>query len=302
VPTITVGIPAYNAGKWIDATLESVLAQTRPADEIVVVDDGSTDDTAERARAHGDRVRVVSQSNAGAPAAYNTVFGEARSDYVAMCPADDLWDPHKLKWQAEALEQNPKIDIAFGRAEFFGLRNEIHPHPQSPGIQDPVAFKRAMYVEVLIPAPTAVVRRALHQRLGPFDESLPGEDYEFWMRALRAGAVFHYDPRLMVRLRHHGSNASGQALAMWEMNRHVHLTYAADLADPGLTKSVMAKDLRWIARARFGLGDAAGAAAAYSESLHERPSVEAAIGSVVFRRPLGRPLAALNQRRKRRPA
>src|SRR3954469_16060750 len=120
MPSIAVVMPAYNAARWIDETLDSVLAQTRPADEVIVVDDGSSDDTAERARGHG--VAVLSQANGGPPAAYNTGFDAARSEYVAMCPADDLWHPNKLEWQAQALTEHPGIDVLFGKARFFGLR------------------------------------------------------------------------------------------------------------------------------------------------------------------------------------
>jgi glycosyltransferase involved in cell wall biosynthesis len=297
VPTITVGIPAYNAGRWIDETLQTVLAQTRPADEIIVVDDGSTDDTAAIAHRHG--VRVISQSNAGPAAAYNRAFDEATSDYVAMCPADDLWEPRKLEWQAASLDADPAIDITFGQAQYFGLRSELHPHPDVPGRQRPEDFLCAMYAKVLIPTPTAVVRRDLHQNLERFDESYATEDYEFWMRALRAGAIFNYDPHLMVRLRHHGSNTSNQALAMWEVNLRVHKAFAADIGDDVLVQRTLAKDFRWIARARFGLGDVAGAADAYRASFRTRPSAEAAIGWALLRRPLGGALAKLNQWRKR---
>jgi glycosyltransferase involved in cell wall biosynthesis len=187
MPAISVVVPAYNAGRWIDETLETVLAQTVPPAEVIVVDDGSTDDTAARARTHG--VTVLQQANGGPPAAYNAGFDAATSAYCAMCPADDRWEPRKLEWQAAALEDDPSIDILFAKARYFGLIDRDHPHPERAGIQEPAAFMRALYASDIVPAPTAVVRRALHQRLGRFDESLPSEDYEFWLRALRAGAT-----------------------------------------------------------------------------------------------------------------
>ena len=292
-------MPAYNAAEWIDETLASVLAQTRPADEVIVVDDGSTDDTAARARAHG--VTVLQQVNGGPPAAYNAGFDAARSEYAAMCPADDLWDPHKLEWQAQALDENPSIDVLFARARYFGLSEGDHPHPERPGVQERTAFLRAMYAQDLIPAPTAVVRVALHRELGRFDEALPSEDYEFWLRALRAGATFAYDDRVLVRLRQHGGNVSSRALSIWEMNHLIRTRYAADVADQRLTRDLLARDLREIARCRFGAGRPKAARDAYRAALGQRPSAETAVGAGLLSVPgLRDGLVALNERRRSR--
>jgi GT2 family glycosyltransferase len=292
-------MPAYNAAQWIDETLESVLAQTRPADEVIVVDDGSTDDTAARAGAHG--VTVLVQPNGGPPAAYNAGFDAVQSDYAAMCPADDLWHPNKLEWQAQALAENPSIDVLFGKARYFGLNEGDHPHPERPGVQERGAFLRAMYAADLIPAPTAVVRLALHRKLGRFDESLPSEDYEFWLRALRAGATFAYDERVLVRLRQHGGNVSSRALAIWEMNHLIRTRYAPDVADAELTRQLLARDLREIARCRFGAGRPKAARDAYRAAMAQRLTAEAAVGAGLLSVPgLRDGLAALNLRRRAR--
>jgi glycosyltransferase involved in cell wall biosynthesis len=303
MPSIAVVMPAFNAGRWIDETLRSVLAQSRLPDEVIVVDDGSTDDTAERARAHGERVRVLQQPNGGPPAAYNRGFDEAASDYVAMCPADDLWHPRKLEWQDEILERGPAIDVLFAHARFFGRNEAAHPAPSSTGLLERDAFLRELYAVDVIPAPTAVVRRELHQRLGRFDESLPSEDYEFWLRALRAGASFYCDPRELVRLRDHGGNVSLRALEIWEMNHALHRAFAADLGDPGTVERLLASDLRVIARCRFGAGQAGGARAAYRESLRNHPSVEALLGAGALSVPgMPRLLTWVNRRRRARAA
>jgi hypothetical protein len=122
-----------------------------------------------------------------------------------------------------------------------------------------------MFVENVIPDPSVVLRRSLHQRLGGFVAAI-GEDYEFWLRALVAGAVFHFDPRVGVRLRKRGSNLSANAVAIWEMNAGIHRAHAGALEDDALAHAVLARDHRRLARARLGLGDVAGARAAYAEA------------------------------------
>jgi glycosyltransferase involved in cell wall biosynthesis len=297
VPSIAVVIPAYNASAWIDETLRSVLGQTRPADEIIVVNDGSQDDTAERARSHGDRVTVIDQPNGGPPAAYNRGFDEATSDYIAMCPADDLWHPQKLEWQDETLTRHPETDVLFSRARFFGDEDDLHPHPAGEGVLEHGRFLREMYAADLVPAPTTVVRRDLHQRLGRFDESLPSEDYEFWMRALRAGATFYHDTRELARLRIHGGNVSRRAVQIWEMNHAIRSMYAPDVGDPELSSRLLARDLREIARCRFGLGSTDKARAAYVASLRERPTAEAVVGAAALSVPGGAKLLRLAAKR-----
>lgn len=302
VLTFAVAVPAFNAGPWIAETLDSVLAQTRRPDEVIVVDDGSTDDTATVVEGFSDRgIVLIRCPNRGAPAAYNTAFDAATADYVAMLPADDLWHPCKLEWQEEALRHHPQTDILFARLREFGDSHALHPHPaSSAGLQDNAVLLREMYEADLIPAPTAVVRRSLHEALGRFDESLPSEDYEFWLRALRAGATFFYDDREMVRQRMHGGNLSRAALRIWEMNLHLRREYALDVADPALSKRLIARDLRAVARCRFGAEKIVGARDAYRESLRERPTLEAAAGAALLSvGPVAQALTVLNRRRPR---
>ncbi len=302
-PTISVAMPAYQAERWIGETLESVLAQTAPPDEVVVVDDGSTDATAEIARGFGAPVRVVQQPNGGASAAYNRAFRESSGSYVAMCPADDLWEPRKLELQLEVLSAHPEVDVAFGGARYFGIAEHDYVTPSTAGILDPSSFLRQMYVADLVPAPTAVVRRALFDRLGGFREDLACEDYEFWMRALRHDAVFFHDPRLLVRLRQHGGNLSAQAVSMWEMNRQVHELYAPDLGDERLARRTLAHDLRTIARARLGLGEVDAARKAYRASLAKKAHPAALAWTALLSLPgVASPLRRLAAHRRTRAA
>jgi glycosyltransferase involved in cell wall biosynthesis len=254
-PTISVVVPAYNAEPYIAQTLQSILSQTRPPEEIIVVDDGSTDGTPDEVIRFGSDVRLIEQSNRGAAGAHNTGFGQARGDYVARCDADDLWEPIKLERQVRTLEVHPEIDIAMSGAWVFGngedrlfLDHTGAAPPPCTGIQERGAFARRLYHANMLCASSAVIRRSLQREVGPFTEPLPNEDYDFWLRALKAGAVFFYDPTVLVRYRRHATNVTNSRIKLYRAAHLVH-TRHADLVDsPLLVNRTLAADLFMIGR------------------------------------------------------
>jgi len=270
-PTISVVVPAYNEERHVAEALDSVMAQTRAPLELIVVDDGSTDGTAGVVRGYGDRVRLIEQENRGCPGAFDTGFREARGEFVALCPADDRWEPRKLEWQQDALAQYPEVDVAFGAARRFGLVSGDHLRPLRTGVLDSSWFAREMYPENLIADPSAVVRRSLYLDLGGY-EPLVGEDYEFWMRALAADATFYFDPRLVVRLREHGGNLSYRALDIWETKLLIHERYAKLAGDPELVRRTLAHDFLMIGYCRAALGRPVEARRSFRASLETRLS------------------------------
>lgn len=279
--TISVVIPAYNAEAWIAATIDSVLGQTMTPAEVIVVDDGSTDRTRAELEPFENRLRIIEQANAGPAAAYNAGFRAAAGDFVAKCPADDIWVSEKLEWQLEVLTDHPEVDVAFGRARDFGTREGDLPTPPASGVLKGPEFLSTLYRTNVIASPTAVVRRALHERLGGFREDLSaGEDYDFWLRALQAGSVFFFDPRLLAKLRKHGANLSDQPLVVWETNYRIHGWHAESLNDPGLADRTLAKDLLILARCRLGADQVREARTAYRSSLRHRPSFMGILGTV----------------------
>ena len=111
--TISVIIPAYNAAEHLGRAIDSILAQTRPPDEIIVVDDGSTDNTPQIATTYGEKVTLLQQQNAGVSAARNTGIKAARSEWIAFLDADDKWLPEKLEKQSALLKRNPQLVWAY---------------------------------------------------------------------------------------------------------------------------------------------------------------------------------------------
>lgn len=118
VPVFSVIIPAYNSAATLARAVDSVCAQTWPAHEIIVVDDGSTDDTLQVARGFGDRVRVIHQTNAGVSMARNRGAEAATGDWLAFLDADDWYYPDRLRWHAEWIAHDPDLDFLTGDYEY----------------------------------------------------------------------------------------------------------------------------------------------------------------------------------------
>lgn len=271
-PRVTAVVAVYNAEQWIGATLEAILSQTHPPDEVVVVDDGSTDGSAAELVRFGEAIRVVRQTNGGCPAAFNRGFAEARGDYLAMCGADDIWEPTKLERQVAALTERPEIDVAFGGARIFGLGNDYFQRPPATGILDSGLFLQTLYRRNIICASSVLIRRSLYEALGPFvercdDERFACDDYDYWIRALAAGAVFFYDPRVHVNYRRHAANATNNQLWMYRSQARMHRWHADKAGSDSLVRAVLARDLFMIARAEVNLGERRRARSTFVKSL-----------------------------------
>ena len=270
-PTVTVVVPAYNAEEYIGEALNAVLSQTAPADEVIVVDDGSTDGTLDALVPFRSEVRIVEQANRGCAGAYNRGFAEARCDYVARCDSDDIWEPDKLERQRAALIAHPEVDIAVGAAWVFGRTERLFADPPGAGVLDPEAFNRTLYRANVLCASSALIRRDLFEALGPFADRLACDDYDYWLRAAKAGAVFFYDPGVLLRYREHGGNITNNALEMCRARYRVH-TWHADVADDRrLVRAVLAQDGADLGRLLVDADRHAEARSAFSQSLRHKP-------------------------------
>jgi glycosyltransferase involved in cell wall biosynthesis len=229
-PSISAVIAAYEAEEWIGEALDSILGQSRPPNEVVVVDDGSTDGTARELERYAGRIKVVRQENRGCPAAFNTAFAQASGDFVALCGADDVWAPRKLEWQAEAIAAHPQADVFFGHAVLIGRIEAEYRCPPGIGLLNGGALRDALFRECVVCTPSVTIRRSLFEKLGPFIEDFGADDYEYWFRCLRAGALFYYDPRPLLKWRRHGKDLTGRTGWTEECAREVREWYADDAA------------------------------------------------------------------------
>lgn len=197
---ISVVIPAYNAEKYIARAVGSVLKQTRRADEIIVIDDGSTDGTADAVRSFGDRVRLIQQPNAGVSAARNAGIRAAAGNWIAFLDADDEWLLEFIQKQREIIQRNP--DVAWGAANYITCA--CGENRQAPYVTVEQVNRRMQNSEVIHDyfrgfadglwgcSDTVFARAEVFHKAGVFDTTLrKGEDLDTWWRI-----AYHY-PKFM---------------------------------------------------------------------------------------------------------
>ncbi len=195
---LSVIVPAYNCERYIGEALESVLAQTTSDEEIIVVDDGSTDDTASIAQGFGPRVRVVREPHRGIAATFNRGMSEARGWLIASCDADDRWLPGKLQFQRAALEADPSLEAVFGHVRQF-LSPEVEDRSRFPISDDPVP---GIHRGVML------LRRPAWERVGEMETEFLVIDFGSWYaRAVDAGIRMRMLPNVVYERRVHGRNS-----------------------------------------------------------------------------------------------
>ena len=203
--TVSVVIPTYNYARYLPEAIDSALAQTHAPLEVIVVDDGSIDDTPGVLAAYGDRIRVIRQANRGAGAARNTGIAAARGEYVAFLDADDVWLPRKLELQMARFEADPGLGLVHCGAETVDDEGR-HAGFMINGLEGWVAADLLrLDREVMGPGSNIVVPRHVAEGIGGFDERLPpSEDWDFSYR-IAARYRIGYVAEPLIRYRQHGA-------------------------------------------------------------------------------------------------
>jgi len=238
---VSILIPAYNAQEWIADTIGSALSQTWPRKEIIVVDDGSTDQTAEIAkRFASEGVRVVTQKNQGAAAARNHAFSLSRGDYIQWLDADDLLAPDKIAKQMKVLADFPNkrilLSSAWGRFRYRYYRAEFNPSALWCDLSPAEWLLRKMEHNIYMQTATWLVSRELCDAAGPWDTTLMGDDDgEYFCRVLLAseGVRFVADAKVYYRAPSFGSLAylgtsTKKLQAHWK-SMSLHIQYLRSL-------------------------------------------------------------------------
>jgi glycosyltransferase involved in cell wall biosynthesis len=183
MPRVSVIIPAYNAASTIRATIRSVQRQTLQDFEIVVIDDGCTDDTVQQVETIGDeRIALYSYANGGLPAARNRGIGRARGNYLAFLDADDLWSSQKLESHVALLDQRREVGAVYSWSCTIDAQDRVLGAHHASSWEGDV-YARLLRAFFIGNASNAIVRRGAVDAVGLFDESLDrGEDWEFLTR------------------------------------------------------------------------------------------------------------------------
>lgn len=244
-PTVSVVIPTYNRAQYIGACLKSVLDQSFSDFEILVIDDGSTDNTREVvARFKDPRISYEWQANSGRPSVpRNRGIELSRGDYIAFLDSDDLWLPSKLEKQMAVAKRHPEAALIYCLARQFDETGD-------KDLVSPYRLKRSgsVYPFLLfysfIPALTVLVQRRHLAQVGVFDtrpEFKAVEDYELWLR-MAARYPVRFVPEVLAKYRIHGSNISADKFAEFDKLEALYKKVMAENpVSPLIYKKVMAK-------------------------------------------------------------
>ena len=210
---ISVVIPSYNRAHTLQRALQSVFDQSSAVDEIILVDDGSTDDSTAMVAREFPGVSIIRQPNGGVSAARNKGIEAAQYDWIALLDSDDCWLPHKIKAVRDAALKHPGF-VLYHSDEIWmrrGVRvNPMQNHRKSGGW----IFAQCLPLCAISPSATVIQKSAL-QDLGLFDESLPAcEDYDLWLRLCHRFPVHYIEQPLITKYGGHEDQLSRQYPAM----------------------------------------------------------------------------------------
>jgi glycosyltransferase involved in cell wall biosynthesis len=229
VPEVSIIIPAYNVALFIGETLQSVLNQEYQNFEVIVVNDGSTDDTEQIIQAFlprfQGRLHYLKQQNAGPAAARNKAIRQAQGQFIALLDADDQWLPEYLSEMIAALKSNASLGIISPNAEYFGATRlagktfqDVYPPIEPVTWEKLLARKSKIFI-------SSVFRREILNEVGMLDESpetIGCEDFDLWLRMGRQGHRFSFMRRVLVRYRRHENSLSAGGVNICAGTIHVY--------------------------------------------------------------------------------
>ncbi len=218
---VSVIIPAYNRGRYIRQTVESVLNQTYTDIELIVIDDGSTDDTRDILEGYGDRITLLeheARQNRGQSASINLGLDRARGKYLAILDSDDYWEPDKIESQVGYLQRHPEVGLVYGNGTAVSGNGEFLYDIYTPGHREESKPEKVL-VDCYFSLPSnALMRKSLLKKAGYFDETLrAGQDHDMAIRIAEIARLAYIDRPLFHYRRHNESisKSNNGAVSRW---------------------------------------------------------------------------------------
>jgi glycosyltransferase involved in cell wall biosynthesis len=231
--SISVVIPTHNRCVLLERAIGSVLGQTRPADEIIIIDDGSTDGTGELVQKKYPALVYFYQENKGISSARNAGIEKARGEWIAFLDSDDTWLPRKLEYQQKALQAMPEYLICHTNEIWIRNGRRVNPmkkHRKSGGH----IFKQCLPLCVISPS-SVLLHRQVFEQFGNFDPILPVcEDYDLWLRLCAFLPVLYLEKPLITK---YGGHADQLSRRYWGMDRYRITALEKIIAHPGVSNA-----------------------------------------------------------------
>lgn len=230
---VSVIIPTYNRYSLLRRSIESVLAQTDRDFELIIVDDGSTDETASVAETYKNSIRYLHQEQNGVSAARNRGIRHARGEWICFLDSDDLWHPRKLEIQRSIMEKDPAIQMSYTEEIWYRRGVRVNPgkrHAKHSGW----IFEYCLPLCIISPS-SVMIRKSLFREIPPFDETYPVcEDYDLWLRISRRYPVHLIrEPLITKRNGHPGQlSASGWGFDRYRVKSIARLLQSGELTGP----------------------------------------------------------------------
>ncbi len=218
---VSIVVPTYNHAQFVCRAIDSCINQTYSPVEIIVVDDGSTDDTRERLQPYASKIRYHYQANRGLGAARNAGISLAQGEFIQLLDADDTIDPDKIEKQIAPMLEDQSIDLVYSDFEVIeGNRRRFKVIEKPPQTREDLV--RLFFRFNPFQPNSTLIRKRVFDSAGGFDESRNAqEDWELWLRLACDGYKFHYLPGVLSAYRRDGSRITRDPNWMYSRYRHM---------------------------------------------------------------------------------
>lgn len=278
MPTVSIIIPVYNGARFLPEAIDSVFAQTYKDYEIIVIDDGSTDNTKEVLEPYFDKIKYIYQNNRGVAGAMNAGIRHAHGEYIAFLDQDDIWLPQKLAIQINYMANNPEIGLVYSKAHKIDEDGKLlHLKRKDRGTPSGDIFDKLYFRCSITSCSGVILRKRVFDTIRLFDETIKiSTDYDLWLRIARRFKIAGINTPLYKQRKVHGSLSTDKELVHKEHRRLIEENYVLykDADRPissALYKRAIAKWFFRAGRHHFKEKDRKKALANYLQSLKYNP-------------------------------